>query len=165
MLKITLGCERGIKKNFNLSMWIRLAVAAVLEEEKISKNAEVNVLLTDDEGIQVMNLEYRQKDMATDVLSFPANELESPLAKALEDGYAPEADMRTGRLVLGDIAISMDRAIAQAKEFGHSKKREVSFLTVHSMLHLTGYDHITEDQEKVMREKQRIILERLNIKR
>lgn len=165
MLKITLDCERGIKKHLRYAAWIRHAAAAVLKEENINGKAEVNILLTDDEGIQIMNRDFRQKDAVTDVLSFPANELQGPLAHALKSGFKPEKDVRTGRMLLGDIAISIDKAKAQAKEYGHSEKREISFLTAHAMLHLTGYDHEADADEIAMREKQNNILNGLNIKR
>lgn len=165
MLKITLDCEPGIKKHLRYATWIKRATYAVLKEENIKKAAEVNILLTDDEGIKVMNRDFRQKDAATDVLSFPANELQEPLGLALKNGFKPETDIRTGRMLFGDIAISIDKVKVQAREYGHSEKRELSFLMVHAMLHLTGYDHETTSDEKTMREKQNRILNGLKIKR
>lgn len=165
MLKITIASERGVRKSLFTSGWIKNAVTAALDEEKIGKNAEVNILLTDDEGIRTINLEYRDKDAPTDVLSFPANALEAPLNQMLAKGFRPEEDMQTGRLVLGDIAISIERALAQAHEYGHSLRREISFLTAHAMLHLLGYDHMDHAAEETMREKQRIIMNHLKIKK
>jgi probable rRNA maturation factor len=165
MLKVTIERERGVRRGFFVSAWIRKAVAASLESEGIGRDAEVSVLLTDDEGIKTINQAYREKDAPTDVLSFPANELQKPLKEALLAGFEPEKDVKSGRLFLGDIVISMERAASQAKEYGHTLKREVSFLTAHSMLHLMGYDHMEEKQENVMREKQRAIMDRMKIKR
>ncbi len=165
MLKITIDSERGVKKSLFASRWIKNAVLAALAEEKVSKNAEVNVLLTDDEGIRTINLEYRDKDAPTDVLSFPANALNAPLKQLLDQDFEPERDVRGGRLILGDIAISMERAQAQAQEYGHSLRREVSFLTAHAMLHLLGYDHMEQGEEEIMRNKQRLIMNHLKIKR
>jgi probable rRNA maturation factor len=160
-----MDCERGVKKNIFASGWIRNAVTAALMEEHIQRHVEINMLLTDDEGIRIINREYREIDEPTDVLSFPANDLKNPLFEMLAEGFVPEKDPHTGRLILGDIAISAERANAQAKEYGHSIKREISFLTTHAMLHLMGYDHIEKNDENIMRTKQRIIMERLKIKR
>jgi len=110
----------------------------------------VSVLITDNEEIRSLNLEYRQKDAPTDVLSFPLFD---------EDGTLDEDE-------LGDIVISLERAKAQAEEYCHSFKREMAFLTVHSMLHLLGYDHVTsEEDEKVMFGKQEEILNKIGITR
>jgi len=165
MLKITIEHERGVRPNFSISGWIRRAVAAALDAEQLGRNAEISVLLTDDEGIKTINKAYREQDMPTDVLSFPANELIRPLKEAVAEGFEPERDVKSGRLFLGDIVISMERTLSQAEEYGHSLKREVSFLTVHAVLHLIGYDHDAEDNENSMREKQRIIMDRMKIKR
>ena len=125
----------------------------------------VNLLLTDNEGIHRLNKEFRGIDRATDVLSFPMIEYEHAgefdfLEK--EDAYF-EPD--TGELVLGDIAVSKERVLSQAQEYGHSVKREYAFLIVHSMLHLFGYDHMEEEERAVMEKKQREILENLGISR
>jgi probable rRNA maturation factor len=113
------------------------------------------VLITNDEGIRQINASSRNIDRATDVLSFPMFQL--------EPGCAPEdwtdyLDMETGMCPLGDMCISLERAVAQAKEFGHSVKREVGYLTIHSMLHLLGYDHLDEGpQKKQMRGREEAI--------
>lgn len=134
---------------------IRRAVLAALRAEKISSPCEVSVLLTDDEGIHRLNRDFRQVDKATDVLSFPANEL-----KAGEfDPALCEQNPKTGRVVLGDMALSVEHAMAQGAEFGHGTKREIQYLTVHSVLHLLGYDHMDEgEQKRQMRAREKEIM-------
>lgn len=126
---------------------------------------EVNLLLTMNEQIQEMNSNFREIDRATDVLSFPMVDYEVPgefdFLEERDDCFHPE----TGELVLGDIVISKEKVISQAEEFGHSIKREYAFLITHSMLHLTGYDHIEECERTEMEHMQRDILEKLNILR
>ena len=126
----------------------------------------INVLLTDDTGIRDMNRDFRGIDRATDVLSFPMLSFETPADfSGVEEDPSDYADPETGELVLGDIVVSCERARAQAAEFGHSLKREVAFLTAHSMLHLCGYDHIDEAERSVMEQKQEEILTKLGITR
>lgn len=121
-------------------------ILRVAEFEGLEHLCEVSVLFVDNEKIRVMNREYRNKDTATDVLSFP--QYEDVLAAAETEQY----------LLLGDIVISLERAMEQAKDFGHSLTRELCYLTVHSMFHLFGYDHMTEEEKSVMREKEEKIL-------
>lgn len=127
--------------------------------------AEINLLLTDNAGIHEINREQRGIDSPTDVLSFPMTDYQIPGDFAfLEDDFScfhPE----TGELLLGDIVISGDRVLEQAESYGHSPLREFAFLTVHSLLHLTGYDHMEEADAAVMEEKQADILSRLGINR
>lgn len=138
---------------------------AVLDDAGCPYEAQVNLLLTGDAEIHRMNLEFRKIDRPTDVLSFPMIEYEIPgefdFLDSREDCFDPES----GELVLGDIVVSKDRVIAQAEEYGHSVKREFAFLIAHSMLHLIGYDHMEEDEQAVMEEKQRRILSALEILR
>ena len=115
------------------------SIKTVLREEKVDVPCEVNVVLTDDEEIHSVNLEFRGVDRATDVLSFPAFEFVPGHFCASEDMLDPE-----GRLPLGDMMISLPRIEAQAEEYGHSRERELSYLAVHSTLHLLGYDHVDE---------------------
>lgn len=142
-----------------------LVVNAALEYAGCPYEAEINLLLTTDEEIHRMNLEYRDIDRPTDVLSFPMLEYETPGnfsgLEEQEDAFDPE----TGELLLGDIVISKDRVLAQAEEYGHSPLREYAFLIAHSMLHLFGYDHMEEDERQVMEQKQREIMEKINIPR
>jgi len=126
----------------------------------------VNMLLTDDTAIHSMNREFRGIDRATDVLSFPMVDYEAPgnfdgLESHTEEYFEPDS----GELLLGDIVISVERAIAQAAEYGHSLKREMAFLTAHSMLHLFGYDHMTDEERMDMEQKQEEILLQLGISR
>lgn len=126
---------------------------------------EVNVTIVDNETIHGINIEQRQIDRPTDVLSFPMVEYENPGDfSGVEDDFSlfnPD----TGELMLGDIVISYDKVMEQAKEFNHSLKRELGFLVAHSMLHLFGYDHMVDDERVEMEEKQNIILNNLNITR
>lgn len=127
--------------------------------------AQVNLLLTTNEDIHKLNLEFRGIDRATDVLSFPMNDYEIPgdfsWLEDRDDAFDPES----GELLLGDIVISKEKVLSQAEEYGHSAKREFAFLIVHSVLHLCGYDHMEEEERLLMEEKQREILEKLKILR
>jgi probable rRNA maturation factor len=120
---------------------------------------EVDILLTDNEEIHKINLNEREVDRPTDVLSFPMNEYPQPgdFSKIEEEGsFHPE----TGELLLGDIVLSMDKVASQAEEYGHSPEREMAFLIAHSMLHLFGYDHMEEEERKEMEQKQEEILQK-----
>ena len=145
----------GIEKQF------RTVITAALAAEGVSVPCEINVLFTDDEGIHQINLDMREVDRPTDVLSFPMF--------ALEPGEHPseeDTDPATGLVPLGDMCISLERAEAQAEEFGHSVQRELCYLTVHSVLHLLGYDHMDEGPMKAqMRAREEAILENLGITR
>ena len=138
---------------------IENVINTALDYEACPYEAQVYVLLTDNEEIHEINKEHRQIDRPTDVLSFPVTEYEIPgdFSRIEEtDPYAFHPD--TGELILGDILISMDKVKEQAKEYGHSETRELAFLVAHSMLHLMGYDHMEEEERKVMEERQREIL-------
>lgn len=124
---------------------IKKCIATTLEAENILVPCEINVLVTDDMGIQAINKAYRDLDKPTDVLSFPMFQLEAGAPPA---DWSEYIDPETGLCPLGDMAISLERANAQAKEFGHSSRREVGYLTIHSMLHLLGYDHMDHGPEK-----------------
>ncbi|SEF42748.1 probable rRNA maturation factor [Eubacterium ruminantium] len=126
---------------------------------KCPYETEVNVLITDNEGIRIINKENRDIDKPTDVLSFPMLDYNEPADFSLaEDNTYDYFDAETGNLLLGDIVISLDKVYSQAEEYGHSPKREIAFLTAHSMLHLFGYDHMEEEERKVMEELQEEIL-------
>ena len=139
---------------------IKKAAAAALQLEGVDMPCEINVMLTDDEGIRTVNREFRGVDRPTDVLSFPMNEL-------LPGEFDPagcERDPADGRILLGDMALSLERTRAQGEEYGHGAEREICYLTVHSVLHLLGYDHMDEGEEKrQMREREKLICERLGI--
>lgn len=126
----------------------------------------VNMLLTDDTAIHSMNSEFRGIDRATDVLSFPmVDYAEAGNFDGLEDHQEEYFEPDSGELLLGDIVISVERAIAQAEEYGHSLKREMAFLTAHSMLHLFGYDHEMDAEREEMERMQEEILAELDIRR
>ena len=158
---MTIAIEYEAEKKLELPFEtiIREIVLAALDYEECPYEAEINVILTDNEAIRVMNKEYRGLDAPTDVLSFPLVDYNVPsdfnhVEDAVEDYFNPE----TGELILGDIIISMDKVKEQAKAYGHSNTRELAFLVAHSMLHLMGYDHMVDEERKVMEAKQEEIL-------
>lgn len=152
--------------DFDMLEVIKLIVDEVLDLEGCEYEAQVNVVLTDNEGIRAINKEYRGIDRETDVLSFPSLEFEAPGFTGLDDMLdASVIDPETDELILGDIMISVDKVMEQAKTFGHSLKREFAFLVAHSMLHLSGYDHMTPEDAAVMEKKQEAVLQKLNITR
>lgn len=156
--------EQAKEISFDYEQLLHKIIPFTMEFENCPYEAEVSVVITDDEAIRETNREFRNIDRATDVLSFPMCIYQTPGAfEALEeqDVFHPE----TGELLLGDIMISYDHVQKQAEAFGHSEVREFAFLTVHSMLHLFGYDHETEAERSVMEEKQALILDALGIKR
>lgn len=123
---------------------IKSAVNTALKAEMIHDPCELSVLLTDDNGMRRLNCEFRNVDSSTDVLSFPANEFEA----GSFDVVNSEINRRTGRALLGDMALSLEHAAAQGIEYGHGTSREIQYLTVHSVLHLLGYDHTDEGEKK-----------------
>ena len=140
---------------------IRRAVNAALKYEGVGFDSEISVTLTDNEGIHELNRDYRGVDRPTDVLSFPLFDGGVP-----EDIAEADGDEEQGKIPLGDIVISMEKALEQATEYGHSFEREIAFLCVHSVLHLLGYDHeISEEDEKEMFRRQDEILDAANFKR
>ena len=144
-MKLNLTYEKPSLLNVPVTRNIQKCVEAVLDAESISCKCEINILVTDDSGIQAINAASRNIDKATDVLSFPMFELEPGNPPADWSAYL---DPETGMCPLGDMCISLERARAQAQEFGHTVKREVGYLTIHSMLHLLGYDHLDEGPMK-----------------
>ena len=158
--------EGGTALPFDVEETARQVVEAALELENCPYEAEVNLLLTTDEEIHRMNMEFRQIDRPTDVLSFPMIEYETPgdfsgIGEETDDLFNPE----TGELLLGDIVISKDKVLFQADQYGHSPRREYAFLIAHSMLHLFGYDHMEEEERTVMEERQRRIMKKVDIPR
>ena len=157
------GEKKGIN-NPKLAAMLRRTVKAALAAEGVACDCEINILLTDDEGIREINLEHRNIDSATDVLSFPMLELTPGVPPTGEN--EEELDLETGLCPLGDMVISVDRAKEQAEEFGHSVQREMAYLAVHSVLHLLGYDHLDEGPQKAqMRAREDAILESLGVTR
>ena len=151
---------------FKVEETIEKVIRAALSAEACPFEAEINLVITDSAGIRIYNREYRGIDKETDVLSFPGVDYEIPgdfsLALADKNSYFnPE----TGEILLGDIILCKDRIYSQAEEYGHSVLREIAFLIVHSILHLLGYDHMEQDEEKVMRSHQDKIMEELDILR
>ncbi len=143
-----------------VSAVIRQCIASSLAHQGVAVPCEINVLVTDDKGIRAINLASREIDSATDVLSFPMFSL---TAGALPLSWDDLIDPESGLVPLGDMCISLERACAQAKEFGHSVKREVGYLTIHSVLHLLGYDHLDEGiQKKQMRTAEEAIAAEIN---
>lgn len=142
---------------------IRQCITAALEEEHVPVSCEINVLVTDDKGIHAINSAMRKVDRPTDVLSFPMFNFEP---EHLPEDWSEFIDPGTGLCPLGDMAISLERAKDQAQEFGHSVKREVGYLTIHSMLHLLGYDHLDEGPMKAqMRAHEEKIIESIDLHR
>ena len=153
---IAITCEHRGLGTVALRQHIKRCITAALDVEGIDVPCEINVLITDDEGIRAINKAYRAIDRATDVLSFPMFEL-TP-GQPPED-WSEYRDPATHKVPLGDMAISLERAKAQAKEFGHSTEREVGYLTIHSVLHLLGYDHVDEGpMKKQMRAREEAVL-------
>ena len=144
--------QKAVKIPTGLRMLIRRCCHAVLELEKFSEPAEISVTFSDNEQIRSINSQYRGIDSATDVLSFPMG----------ENGQY-DTNLETGAKILGDVVISMEKAVEQAEAYGHSLQREVGYLTAHSVLHLLGYDH-EENLERVrMREKEELVMEQLGL--
>lgn len=165
-MSFTLEKECEVTFDFDYEALAKRVIEYCLDYAKFPYEAEVNLTLTDNDGIHEINKEYRDIDRATDVLSFPMLNYTAPadfafLEAESDDDFNPD----TGEALLGDIIISVDKVYEQAESYGHSVEREFAFLIVHSMLHLFGYDHMVEDEAHVMEEQQRIILEGLNILR
>ncbi len=154
-LTLPLPCEELASK----------VIEASLDYVECPYDVEVNLLLTMNQEIHQMNMEFRQIDRPTDVLSFPMVDYEEAgnfdFLEEADEYFHPES----GELMLGDIVISKEKVIAQAEEYGHSIEREYAFLIAHSMLHLFGYDHMEEEERIEMEAKQKDILENLNILR
>ena len=143
--KINMVFEELSLRKFTIGSIIKKCINETLKAEGISVPCEINVLVTNDAGIHIINKESRDIDRPTDVLSFPMFQLEPGNPPTDWEDYR---DPASGLVPLGDMCISLERAEAQAKEFGHSLRREVGYLTIHSMLHLLGYDHLDEGPMK-----------------
>jgi len=135
---------------------IKHAVRTALSLQGVDAPCEVSILITDDRGIRALNKEFRGVDKPTDVLSFPMCECSPP---GWADPGESEKDRETGLLHLGEIVISAERVNAQARKYGKTRERETAYLTIHSVLHLLGYDHTDEAEgKKKMREREKLIL-------
>ncbi len=155
-VKVIISNEQSeVRIPAGVRMLVRRCCTAVLVQEQFDGSAEVSVMFVDDDMIHQLNLQHRNIDRATDVLSFP-----------LGENGVYDINNDTGAKLLGDIVISINHAIDQADRYGHSLQREIGFLTVHSMLHLLGYDHVNGGIESVrMREKEEAVLTQLGLKR
>lgn len=158
--------ETEVEMPFDMQEILNKIMNEVMDMENCPYETTVNLLLTDNEGIREYNKNYRNLDQETDVLSFP----NIPFDKegdftGVEMNEADYFDLDSGELILGDIILSADRILAQAKEYGHSVLREFAFLTAHSMFHLCGYDHMEERDAAVMERKQEEVLAKLGITR
>ena len=149
----------GQKFNFHYRVITEKAVKTVMEEYRIPDYLDVNIMIVSADEIKRINCETRDKDEVTDVLSFPYFEFDHPGCADKENISWSEGD------ILGDIVLCAEKIISQAEEYGHSQKREMAFLTVHSMLHLLGYDHMKEKDAALMEERQEFFMNRLGISR
>ena len=158
--------EGNIKLDFDTEEIAALVIDAALELADCPYEAEINLLLTENAQIHEMNLEQRGIDRPTDVLSFPMIEYEEPGDFSVIDEESAEAfNPESGELMLGDIVISKEKVLSQAEEYGHSVRRELSFLAVHGTLHLLGYDHMTDEDSKNMFALQDEILDYIGVER
>lgn len=154
--KINITYDIFTLRQYWISSVIRGSITAALKAEGITVPCEINVLITNNRGIQAINAAMRNIDKPTDVLSFPMFQLQPGNPPEDWDTYL---DPETNLCPLGDMAISLERTIAQAKELGHSTRREISYLTIHSVLHLLGYDHLDEGPQKAqMRTREKTIV-------
>ena len=152
-VKVIISNEQNeFKIPAGVRMLVRRCCNAVLKLEKFEGPAEISVTFTDNAGIRELNKQYRNKDIETDVLSFPMG----------ENGVY-DIDKETGAKILGDVVISMEKARDQAELYGHSLQREVGYLTAHSVLHLLGYDHVEKLEKVRMREKEELVMEQLGL--
>ena len=144
--------QKTVKIPTGLRMLIRRCCHAVLQLENFNDPAEISVTFTDNAGIRKLNAQYRNIDSETDVLSFPMG----------ENGVY-DTNLETGAKILGDVVISVEKAVEQSEAFGHSLQREVGYLTAHSVLHLLGYDHMEKLEKVRMREKEELVMEQLGL--
>jgi probable rRNA maturation factor len=165
-IQLYLENETDVSFDFSIEEVAQSVMEKVLEVEQCPYDVEINVLLTDNEGIREYNRQMREIDSPTDVLSFPNLDFVQPAVFQIEAGTeADYTNPETGYIVFGDIILSVDKIISQAMEYGHSKKREYAFLIAHSMYHLCGYDHMTEEEASLMEGRQEHILSLLQITR
>ena len=165
-MTVTIERESDIPLPFSEQEVAEAVISETLDYEDCPYEVQVNIILTNNDEIQQINLEQRGIDAATDVLSFPMIEYAYPSDfTVLEADGMDNFDPDSGELILGDIVISVDKVLEQAEKYNHAVKREYAFLIAHSMLHLFGYDHMDELERETMEHKQEEILNRLNITR
>lgn len=159
--------QNKIEVDDKLDNVVKDIVEYTLKEEKVNIDYEVSIIFVDNNEIRALNREFRNIDRETDVLSFPMLDyLEDKVYKETYRDYVFDAsDLNEGRLVLGDMALSLEKAKEQSNDYGHSYLREVCYLTVHSILHLLGYDHMEEQEKLIMRNREEEILTAFNITR
>lgn len=161
--KINIVFDYKHPANFGAGLHIKKSIRTALEHQKMDHPAEINVLVTDNQGIKKINLATREINRETDVLSFPMFEFTPGV---LPQDWSAYIDPGTGRVVLGDMVLSMEKAVEQGADFGHGVKREIGYLTVHSVLHLLGYDHLDEgEMKKQMRGQEEEIMSLLMLER
>lgn len=157
--------ETEVPFSFDYKKLIETVILASLDVEECPYETEIEVILTNSDNIREINAQQRNIDAPTDVLSFPMAFFEAPSdfsdIEMQSDCFHPE----TGELLLGDIIINVDRVVSQAQEYGHSQERELGFLVAHSMLHLCGYDHMEEEERSLMEQRQKIIMEKVKLRR
>ena len=147
--------QKRYKIGFKTKSLIKKAIKRTLKHEEFAQNAEISVTFVNNKSIHKLNLEYRGKDRPTDVLSFPM----------WDDGFYGEVDIATNAVMLGDIVISTEKAVEQAEEYGHSVRREAAYLCIHGILHLLGYDHMTDEDKCEMRAREEELLSQINFTR
>ena len=161
--EINIAVEEPVDDEAGLRALITRCAKEALAREHVGFPAQIDIAVVGDEEIRALNAEYRHKDVVTDVLSFPMYEFYNGEA---QEGLEGEADPETGRILLGDMVLNYRRACEQAAEYGHSPARECGFLTVHSVMHLLGYDHERGDGEQaVMRAHEAAVLGALGLTR
>ncbi len=165
-MTINLEEEYQLELGISYEKIAQKVINGALDYQECPYECEVNIILVDNQEIHRINMECREIDRPTDVLSFPMAEYEKPGDFSLLEQEQPECfHPETGELMLGDIIISLDKVKEQAENYGHSYTREYAFLIAHSMLHLMGYDHMVKEEEVVMFQKQEEILKQLDITR
>lgn len=157
--------QNKIEITEDINKKIKKVIEYALKEEKVNIDYEISVIYIDNKQIKDLNRKYRNIDRETDVLSFPMLQYpEKRVFKEVYDNFKfDDSYFDKDKLVLGDIALSLEKALEQSEEFGHSFLREVCYLTIHSVLHLLGYDHMEEDEKVVMRKREEEILEKFKI--
>ena len=161
--RIRISFDKKQLTNLGLSLHVRKCISTALKFQGVNVDVEINVMITDNQGIRAINAASRNIDSPTDVLSFPMFSMTAgELPEDWSDYLAPE----TGRVPLGDMCISLERALEQAEEYGHGIKREIGYLVVHSVLHLLGYDHLDEGpMKRQMRRQEETIMAQLLLTR
>lgn len=161
--RIRISFDKKQLTNLGLSLHVQKCISTALKFQGVNVDVEINVMITDNQGIRAINAASRNIDSPTDVLSFP---MFSMTAGELPEDWSDYIDPETGRVPLGDMCISLERALEQAEEYGHGIKREIGYLVVHSVLHLLGYDHLDEGpMKRQMRRQEETIMAQLLLTR